>query len=138
MVCAGAREVLAVPTDVTDREQCRYLVDLAAERYGRVDILINNAGIIQVGPVETMTFRDIEKAMATNFWGAVYCTMAAIPHMRRQRVRPDRQRDLDRRQGAHPAPGRHTASKFALTGFTESLRAELAKDGSSSRACTRI
>ena len=85
MTHAGAREVLAVPTDVTDREQCRDLVDLAAEKFGQVDILINNAGIIQVGPVETLTLRDIEEAMATNFWGAVYCTMAAIPHMRRQR-----------------------------------------------------
>ena len=71
MIHAGARDVLAVPTDVTDREQCQYLVDLAAEKYGQIDILINNAGIIQVGPVETMTLLDIENAMATNFWGAV-------------------------------------------------------------------
>ncbi len=68
MIHAGAREVLAVPTDVTDREQCQYLVNLAAEKFGQVNILINNAGIIQVGPVETMTIRDIEEALATNFW----------------------------------------------------------------------
>lgn len=129
MTHAGARDVLAVPTDVTDREQCQYLVDLAVERYGRVDILINNAGIIQVGPMETMTLLDIESAMATNFWGAVYCTMAAIPYMRRQGF--GRIGNVVSIGGKVPTPHLlpYTASKFALTGFTESLRAELAKDG---------
>jgi short-subunit dehydrogenase len=129
MTHAGAREVLAVPTDVTDREQCQYLVDLAAEKFGQVDILINNAGIIQVGPVETLTLRDIEEAMATNFWGAVYCTMAVIPHMRRQRF--GRIGNVISIGGKVPTPHlvSYSASKFALTGFTESLRAELAKDG---------
>ena len=106
-----------------------YLVNLAAEKFGQVDILINNAGIIQVGPVETLTLRDIEEAMATNFWGAVYCTMAAIPHMRRQRF--GRIGNVISIGGKVPTPHlvAYSASKFALTGFTESLRAELAKDG---------
>jgi short-subunit dehydrogenase len=129
MTHAGARDVLAVPTDVTDREQCQYLVDLTAERYGRVDILINNAGIIQVGPAETMTLQDIESAMATNFWGAVYCTMAAIPYMRRQQF--GRIGHVISIGGKVPTPHlvSYAASKYALTGFTESLRTELAKDG---------
>jgi NAD(P)-dependent dehydrogenase (short-subunit alcohol dehydrogenase family) len=126
---AGARDVLAVPTDVNDREQCRYLIDLAVERYGRVDILINNAGMIQVGPVEAMTLHDIESAMATNFWGAVYCTMAAIPHMRQQGF--GRIGNVISIGGKVPTPHlvSYSASKFALTGFTESLRTEVAKDG---------
>ena len=129
MTHAGARDVLAVPTDVTDREQCQYLVDLAVERYGRLDILINNAGIIQVGPMETLTLRDIEDALATNFWGAVHCMMAAIPHMRRQGF--GRIGNVISIGGKVPTPHlvSYAASKYALTGFTESLRTELAKDG---------
>ncbi len=64
----GARDVLAAPADVTDRQQCQRLVERAIERHGRVDILVNNAGIIQVGPMETMTIEDFERAMATHFW----------------------------------------------------------------------
>jgi NAD(P)-dependent dehydrogenase (short-subunit alcohol dehydrogenase family) len=129
MTHAGARDVLAVPTDVTDREQCRYLVDLAVERFGRVDILINNAGIIQVGPVEAMTLLDIESAMATNFWGAVYCTIAVVPYMRRQGF--GRIGNVISIGGKVPTPHLlpYTSSKFALTGFTQALRAELTKDG---------
>ena len=105
MIHAGAREVLAVPTDVTDREQCQYLVNLAAEKFGQVDILINNAGIIQVGPVETMTIRDIEEAHGHQFLGRRLLHDGRDPLHAQAGIRPDRQRDLDRRQGAHAAPG---------------------------------
>jgi NAD(P)-dependent dehydrogenase (short-subunit alcohol dehydrogenase family) len=129
MIHAGARDVLAVPTDVTDREQCEYLVDLAVEKFGRVDILVNNAGIIQVGPAETVTLLDFEAAMATNFWGAVYCALAAIPHMREQRF--GRIANVISIGGKVPTPHLlpYACSKYALTGFTETLRTELAKDG---------
>ena len=129
MTYAEAHGVLAVPTDVTDREQCQYLVDLAAEKYGQIDILINNAGIIQVGPAETVTLLDIETAMATNFWGAVHCTMAALPYMRKRRF--GRIGNVISIGGKVPTPHLlpYAASKFALTGFTETLRTELAKDG---------
>jgi NAD(P)-dependent dehydrogenase (short-subunit alcohol dehydrogenase family) len=129
MIHAGARDVLAVPTDVTHREQCLYLVDLAVEKFGRVDILINNAGIIQVGPAETLTLLDFETAMATNFWGAVYCTLAAIPYMREQQF--GRIANVVSIGGKVPTPHLlpYACSKFALTGFTETLRTELAKDG---------
>ncbi len=126
---AGARGVLAVPTDVTDRAQCQYLVDLTVEKFGQVDILVNNAGIIQVGPVGSMTLPDFETAMATNFWGAVYCSMAAIPYMWERGF--GRIANVVSIGGKVPTPHLlpYTASKFALTGFTEGLRAELAKDG---------
>ena len=129
MMHNGAPDVMAVPTDVGDREQCQYLIDTAAERFGRIDVLINNAGIIQVGPMETMTVEDIEGAMATNFWGAVYCSMAAIPYMRQQGF--GRIGNVISIGGKVPTPHLlpYTASKFALTGFTEPLRTELARDG---------
>ncbi|HZW29312.1 MAG TPA: SDR family oxidoreductase [Isosphaeraceae bacterium] len=129
MIHQGARSVLAVPTDVADREQCQYLVDLTVERHGRVDVLVNNAGIIQVGPMETMTIQDFEDALATNFWGALYCTLAAVPHMRQRRF--GRIANVVSVGGKLPAPHLlpYTASKFALTGLTQALRVELAKDG---------
>jgi short-subunit dehydrogenase len=129
MTHAGARSVLAVPTDVTDREQCQYLVDLTVDRHGRIDILVNNAGIMLVGPMETMTLDDFENAMATNFWGAVHCTLAALPHMRERRF--GRIANVVSLGGKMPVPHllAYTASKFALAGLTQSLRTELAKDG---------
>jgi NAD(P)-dependent dehydrogenase (short-subunit alcohol dehydrogenase family) len=129
MIHQGARDVLAVPTDVNDRAQCQYLVDVTTERHGRVDVLVNNAGIIQVGPMETMTIRDFEEALATNFWGAVYCTLAAVPYMRERRF--GRIANVVSVGGKFPAPHLlpYTASKFALAGLTQALRVELAKDG---------
>jgi NAD(P)-dependent dehydrogenase (short-subunit alcohol dehydrogenase family) len=129
MAHAGARSVIAIPTDVTDREQCRYLVDLTAERYGRIDVLVNNAGIMLVGPMESMTLDDFEQAMATNFWGAVHCTLAALPHMRERRF--GRIANVISLGGKMPVPHlvAYTASKFALAGLTQSLRTELARDG---------
>jgi NAD(P)-dependent dehydrogenase (short-subunit alcohol dehydrogenase family) len=125
---SGAASVMVVRTDVTDEAQVRALVDRAVGGYGRVDVLINNAGIIGVGPVEAMTLEDFREAMATNFWGAVYATLAVLPHMRRQRF--GRIGNVVSVGGKAAAPHLlpYTASKFALTGFTEGLRAELAKD----------
>ena len=125
----GARDVLAAPADVTDRQQCQRLVERAIERHGRVDILVNNAGIIQVGPMETMTIEDFERAMATHFWGALYCTLAVLPHMRVRRF--GRIANVVSVGGKMPLPHLmpYTASKFALSGLTKSLRIELAKDG---------
>ncbi len=129
MAHVGARSVLAVPTDVTDREQCQYLVNLAVERHGRIDILVNNAGIMLVGPMEDMTLEDFEHAMATNFWGAVHCTMAALPHMRGRQF--GRIANVISLGGKMPVPHlvAYTASKFALAGLTQSLRTELVKEG---------
>jgi NAD(P)-dependent dehydrogenase (short-subunit alcohol dehydrogenase family) len=124
----GAASVTAVATDVTDPGQVQVLVGRAIERHGRIDILINNAGIISVGPVETMTLDDFRAAMATNFWGALYATMAVLPHMRaRQFGRIANVSSLGGK-AAMPHLLPYTASKFALTGLTEGLRPELARD----------
>ena len=129
LVRGGGRDVLAVPTDITDRDQCRRLIDRAVERHGRVDVLVNNAGVIQVGPMETMTIEDFKLALATNFWGALYCTLAVLPHMR---ARPfGRIVNVVSVGGKMPVPHLmpYTTSKFALSGLTKALRIELAKDG---------
>ena len=124
----GAPSVLIVATDVTDPEQVRRLVDRAIGRHGRVDVLINNAGIISVGPLETMTLDDFRAAMATNFWGAVYATLAVVPHMRARRFGRIANVVSLGGKAAMPHLLPYTASKYALTGFTEGLRPELARD----------
>jgi NAD(P)-dependent dehydrogenase (short-subunit alcohol dehydrogenase family) len=124
----GARDVLAIPTDVTDEAQVRTLVARAIDRFGRIDVLVNNAGMISVGPLETMTLDDFRQAMQTNFWGALTTTWAVLPQMRAQRF--GRIANVVSIGGRVPMPHMlpYTASKFALTGLTQGLRAELVRD----------
>jgi NAD(P)-dependent dehydrogenase (short-subunit alcohol dehydrogenase family) len=124
----GAR-VLAFPCDVTDRAQVRELVEVVTRHFGRVDVLVNNAGIIQVGPLELMTLEDFEQAMAVHFWGPLYATLAVLPQMRTRREgRIVNVSSIGGRISVpHLVP--YSASKFALAGLSDGLRVELAKDG---------
>jgi len=126
---ARGAEVLAFPCDVTDRAQVQEWVRLSEERFGGVDVLINNAGVIQVGPVEVMTLADYEEAMRIHFWAPLYTTLAVLPAMRRRRHgRIVNVSSIGGKIGVpHLVP--YSASKFALVGLSEGLRAELAKDG---------
>ena len=122
-------EVLAIPCDVTQREQVQHLVEQATTHYGRIDILVNNAGIITVGPFLAQTLNDFEDSMNVLFWGPVYATLAVLPQM------------LQRKSGSivnissiggkvsvpHLLP--YSSGKFAHTGFSEGVHAELAKEG---------
>ena len=125
---SGSR-VLALPCDVRDRGEAAWAVDTAAERFGRLDVLVNNAGIIQVGPLAHMSVEDFEEAMATHFWGPLYLTLAAVPHLRRQGG--GRIVNISSIGGKiavpHMAP--YSASKFALVGLSNGLQAELAQEG---------
>lgn len=124
----GSPEILIVPTDVSDRDQCQALIQRTVEHFGSIDVLINNAGIILVGPVQAMTVDDYRWLMSVNFWGSVYTTMAALPYMRaRQFGRIANIMSLGGRAAA-PRLSPYIASKFALAGFTQSLRAELVRD----------
>ena len=100
-------------------------------------MLVNNAGIIQVGPLEHMTIDDFEEAMATHFWGPLFTILAALPHMRGRGGR--RIVNISSIGGKIAVPHLlpYTASKFALTGLSEGLRAELAGRASRSRPCAR-
>ena len=124
----GAR-VFAFPCDVTDRAQVRELVDVVTRHFGRVDVLVNNAGVIQVGPLAEMTLEDFEQAMAVHFWGPLYATLAVLPQMRGRRAgRIVNVSSIGGRVSVpHLVP--YSASKFALVGLSKGLRAELAKDG---------
>ena len=120
----GAR-ALAVPTDVSDQDQCRRLVDAAVARFGRIDVLVNNAGRSAHALFEEVP--DLgwyEELMRINLWGSVWCTQAALPHLKAARGRIVAVSSL---AGLIGVPGRtaYSASKFAMTGFFEALRAEL-------------
>jgi len=122
-------QVTTIACDVTDREQIERTIGRIVHDRGGIDVLVNNAGIIQVGPVEHMTVDDFEEAMATHFWGPLFTILAALPHMRGSRAR--RIVNISSVGGKIAVPHLlpYTASKFALTGLSEGLRAELAGQG---------
>ena len=115
--------------DVSNRDQVHSMIDSVENALGAVDVLVNNAGTILVGPLEHMTMEDFEEVMRINFWGAVHTTLAVLPGMKRRHQ--GRIVNITSIGGkvAFPHLLPYTASKFALVGFSEGLRAELAKDG---------
>lgn len=121
--------VLAIACDVGERAQVQQAVDIVLQHFGRIDMLFNNAGVIQVGPIEHMTYGDYHQAMSVHFWGALHCTEAVLPHMRHRRS--GRIVNIASIGGLvavpHLAP--YAASKFALVGYSNAVRAEVAKDG---------
>jgi short-subunit dehydrogenase len=121
-------DILAIPGDISDREHAANVIERVIDRYGRIDVLINNAGIIQIGPYEHMGLHDFEEAMGVHFWGPLYTMMAAIQHMRRQGE--GRIVNISSIGGVVAVPHLlpYVASKFALTGLSDGLRAELARE----------
>jgi len=121
--------VMTIPCDITDSPQIEATIDRIIDERGTIDVLINAAGIIQVGPVEHMTVADFEDAMSTHFWGPLATILAALPHMRRAGAR--RIVNISSIGGKIAVPHLlpYCASKFALTGLSEGLGAELAREG---------
>ncbi|MBV9211252.1 MAG: SDR family oxidoreductase [Acidobacteria bacterium] len=125
---ARGASVLAVPCDVTEREQANELIKIVSEHFGGVDVLVNNAGVIQVAPFEVMTVEDYEEAMRIHFWAPLYTMLAALPQMRKRGGRIVNISSIGGKISVpHLLP--YSASKFALVGLSEGLRAELQKDG---------
>jgi NAD(P)-dependent dehydrogenase (short-subunit alcohol dehydrogenase family) len=129
-------DVLLIPVDLTDPSQASSLIEHAIGNFGRIDVLINNAGVIEVGPVENQPLSAYRRAMSTNFFAALHTTHAALPHLLRR----------GERQGSRAAASivniasiggkfamphllPYVASKFALVGFSEGLHAELRHKG---------
>jgi len=122
-------EVMTIAADVRRRHDAEQSVAQAIERFGRVDVLVNNAGIIQVGPLDHMKLSDYEDAMNTHFWGPLYMVLASVPHMRRRGE--GRIVNISSIGGKISVPHLvpYCASKFALTGLSDGLRAELIREG---------
>src|SRR5688500_8002743 len=121
-------ELLTIVADVRRRYDAERAIAQALERFGRIDVLVNNAGIIQVGPADHMQLADYDDAMNTHFWGPLFMTVASLPHMRHLgEGRIVNISSIGGRIGVpHLVP--YSASKFALTGLSDGLRTELARD----------
>lgn len=115
-------------TNVTRPEDCEALIDLAKERFGGVDVLINNAGISMRAPFAELDVAVLEELMQVNFWGMVYCTRAAIGAIIERKGSVVGVSSIAGYRGLPERTG-YSASKFAMNGFLESLRTELLDDG---------
>jgi short-subunit dehydrogenase len=123
-----AAEVIALPCDVSDKEQVQEVMDKVAAHYGRLDVLINNAGQIIISPLRNNELADFEQLMQVHFYGTLNCVHAALPHLRRQ---PEgRIVNISSIGGKLSVPHLlpYSASKFAVSGLSEGLRAALHKE----------
>lgn len=120
-------EVIALPLDLTDREQVKTMIQDVVRYYKRIDVLINNAGIIQVGPQETMGIEEYEQAMKTNFWAPLYAIDTTLPYFKKQGE--GRIVNITSIGGKIAVPHLlpYSASKFALVGLSEGMHTELKK-----------
>jgi NAD(P)-dependent dehydrogenase (short-subunit alcohol dehydrogenase family) len=121
-------EVIALPVDVTDQDQVKTMIGDVVQKFGTIDVLINNAGILQVGPQDSMTIADYENAMQTHFWAPLYAIHAALPYFRNQGG--GRIVNITSIGGKIAVPHLlpYTASKFASVGLSEGLHAELKRE----------
>ena len=123
----GAARV--VPTDVGDEASVRALIDGTVAEWGRLDVLVNNAGIGIPATVEQTTPAEFERLLRVNYLGAVHGVLAALPHMRRQGAGHLVNVASVVGKRASPFRAAYVASKFALVGFSEALRLELRGTG---------
>jgi NAD(P)-dependent dehydrogenase (short-subunit alcohol dehydrogenase family) len=114
--------------DVRDPADVARLVSVIVEETGRLDLLVNNAGVIQVSPIEHARIEDFEASLETHFWGPLYLIRQSLPHLRETRGRILNIASIGGRIGV-PHLASYCVGKFALVGLSETLRAELAKDG---------
>ncbi|HTU21469.1 MAG TPA: SDR family oxidoreductase [Gemmataceae bacterium] len=121
-------EALPVPTDVTDIEQCRRAVEATAAHFGRLDILLCSAGVSMRGMFADAEPAALEHIMRVNFFGTLYPTYFAVPHIKRSRGSLVAISSMTGKRGT-PSYAIYGASKFAVRGLYDSLRLELAGDG---------
>lgn len=120
---SGGSEVYYTKTDVSQEADCKNLINETLKQYQKIDVLINNAGISMRALFNDADLSVIKHLMETNFWGTVYCTKYALPHLLQQKGSVSAVSSV---AGIKGLPGRtgYSASKFAIRGFMESLRTE--------------
>lgn len=125
---AYGAQVWAYRCDISNRDEAEAFIRGTEEQFGRLDVLVNNAGQIEVGPLESQRIEDFQQAMDTMYWGLVCTTLAAYPSMARRG--DGRIVNITSIGGKIAVPHLlpYCGAKFAALGFSEGLRAELAKD----------
>jgi short-subunit dehydrogenase len=122
-------EVVAVPTDVGDSEQCRRLIEHTVETFGRIDTLINNAGISMHARFDELSdVHAVDQITRINYFGSVYCTWYALPHLKTSRGRIVGVSSVTGKNGV-PTRTLYAGTKHAMAGFFDSLRIELKPNG---------
>jgi short-subunit dehydrogenase len=121
-------DAIAIPTDVCREDDCRSLIGKTIHKYGKIDILVNNAGISMKALFIDSDLNVLHRLMDVNFWGTVYCTKYALPHLISAKGSLIAVSSI---AGFHGLPGRsgYSASKFAIHGLMETIRIEHLKDG---------
>lgn len=121
-------QAIAVQTDVSKEEDCVQLMKQAMTTFGRIDVLINNAGLSMRALFNEVDLTVLKNLMDVNFWGTVYCTKYALPEILKTQGSVVAVSSI---AGYRGLPGRtgYSSSKFAMNGFIEALRTELLKTG---------
>jgi NAD(P)-dependent dehydrogenase (short-subunit alcohol dehydrogenase family) len=130
LVAEYGEQVHTIGLDVTDAQAARSAIADARRRFGRLDVIVNNAGYANVSPIETTDDEDFRAQFETNFWGVYHVSKAAIPVLREQRGGLVMQiSSVGGRVGGSPGIASYQAAKFAIDGFSRVLRAETAPFG---------
>lgn len=125
---AGMGHVLVRPCDVRDQNQVQEAINEIRNQFGGIDVLVNNAGTLTVGPMDTMTADEYRESLDVFFWGPLHTTLAALPEMRKRRS--GRIVNISSIGGKISVPHLlpYGVGKFALAGFSEGIRAELMRE----------
>jgi NAD(P)-dependent dehydrogenase (short-subunit alcohol dehydrogenase family) len=127
-IARSGGEALVAPADVTDPDQCRFAVDKTIEAFGKLDVLICSAGVSMRAHFEGSELPALEEVMRVNFFGTLYATHAALPHVKAAGGSLVAVSSLVGKRGC-PTYSIYSASKAAVRGLYESLRQELKPDG---------
>ena len=130
LVARYGHRIITAALDVTDPAAARAAVARAVEAFGRLDVVVNNAGYANSGPIEEMAEKDFREQFEANFFGVVNVTRAALPVLREQRSGTFVQfSSVGGRVGGTPGMGAYQSAKFAVEGFSEVLASEVAPFG---------
>ncbi|MFC6012272.1 SDR family NAD(P)-dependent oxidoreductase [Nocardia lasii] len=129
LAAAHPGRVLPLTLDVTDRAAVHTAVEEAVAHFGRLDIVVNNAGTLSMGMIEEFTEQQARDQLEVNFFGALWVSQAVLPHLRAQRHGHIVQVSSIGGLAGFPLSGMYAASKFALEGMSEALAMEAAEFG---------
>jgi NADP-dependent 3-hydroxy acid dehydrogenase YdfG len=125
-IVEGGGQAIAVTTDVGEEEQAKAFIDATIEQLGGLDVLVNNAGVMLLGPIQDGSTDDWRRMIHANLYGVLYATHAAVPHLAQQRSGHVVTVSSIAGVRASAGSGVYNATKFGVNAFSESLRQELA------------